>query len=56
MSLQLRIRVKKIAARDYHNTVLKNDGTVWAWGFNANGQLGNGTLKDSNVPVQVQGL
>ncbi|SEU37012.1 Regulator of chromosome condensation (RCC1) repeat-containing protein [Stigmatella erecta] len=33
-----------------------SDGTVWAWGNNSNGQLGDGTLLDRTVPVQVQGL
>jgi alpha-tubulin suppressor-like RCC1 family protein len=36
--------------------VLKSDGTVWAWGWNASGELGNGTFTDSHVPVQVTGL
>ena len=45
-----------IAARDYHNVVIKADGTVWTWGFNPNGQLGDTTTIDRNVPVQVQGL
>ncbi len=35
---------------------LRADGTVWCWGGNAFGQLGNGTLTDSNVPVQVAGV
>jgi len=35
---------------------VKNDGTVWAWGYNTIGQLGNGNTTDSNVPVQVSGL
>jgi alpha-tubulin suppressor-like RCC1 family protein len=35
---------------------LKSDGTVWAWGHNVNGQLGNGNYTSSNVPVQVVGL
>ena len=39
-----------------HTLYLKNDGTVWAWGNNSNGQLGNGTTTDSAFPVQVSGL
>jgi alpha-tubulin suppressor-like RCC1 family protein len=40
----------------YHSLALKNDGTVWDWGLNDNGQLGNGTNTNSNVPVQVNSL
>lgn len=36
---------------------LRGDGTVWAWGFNGSGALGNGSTADfSAVPVQVSGL
>ena len=48
--------VVKSAASDEHVLVLKSDGTVWAWGRNLNGQLGDGTNTDSNVPVQVSDL
>lgn len=33
---------------------LKTDGTVWAWGRNTDGELGNNAGGDSAVPVQVQ--
>ena len=39
-----------------HTVVLKNDGTAWAWGNNSTGQLGNGNITPSNIPVQVSGL
>ena len=35
---------------------LKADGTVWAWGNNQFGQLGNGTNSQSTIPVQVTNL
>ncbi len=37
-----------------HALALRDDGTVWAWGYNIYGLLGNGTLDGfSNVPIQV---
>ena len=38
------------------NTALKNNGTVFAWGYNVEGELGNGTTTNSCTPVQVSGL
>lgn len=48
--------VKAMASGDAAGYALKNDGTVWAWGVNDYGQLGNGTTTDSSIPVQVSGL
>jgi len=45
-----------IAAGGHHTVSLKSDGTVWAWGYNGYGQLGDGTYTDSSPPVQVYGL
>jgi hypothetical protein len=36
-----------------HNLALKSDGTLWAWGDNSYGQLGDGTTTQRNSPVQV---
>jgi alpha-tubulin suppressor-like RCC1 family protein len=35
---------------------LRNDGTVWAWGYGRHGELGDGSTTNSPVPVQVSGL
>jgi uncharacterized repeat protein (TIGR01451 family) len=48
--------VTAIATGWYHSLLLKSNGTVWNMGWNANGQLGNGTTTDSAIPVQVSGL
>ena len=45
-----------ISAGSGHSLALKQDGTVWSWGANSFGQLGDGTETASNVPVQVVGL
>ncbi len=45
--------VKAIMGGEIHNVALKSDGTVWCWGWNAFGQLGNGTTNDSWVPLQA---
>ena len=40
-----------------HSLAVKSDGTVWAWGSNSNGQLGDGTAVGTrSTPVQVGGL
>jgi alpha-tubulin suppressor-like RCC1 family protein len=38
----------------YHSIALKGDGTVWAWGANSYGQLGNGGGAQQTTPVQVK--
>ncbi|MBF0539651.1 MAG: hypothetical protein HQL03_15520, partial [Nitrospirae bacterium] len=48
--------VTAIAAGYGHTIVLKGDGTVWAWGWNGEGQLGDGTTTNRSLPVQVNGL
>jgi alpha-tubulin suppressor-like RCC1 family protein len=42
-----------IAAGGFHSLAVKSDGTVWAWGMNTNGQLGDGSTLAKNAPVQV---
>ena len=44
---------KTISTGAYHTVALKQDGTLWAWGSNNKGQLGDGTTTNRNAPIQV---
>lgn len=41
---------------DRHTCAAKNDSSVWCWGANYSGQLGDGTTSRRTSPVRVQGL
>jgi alpha-tubulin suppressor-like RCC1 family protein len=51
--VQLATNVKAVAAGGYHSIFLKHDGTVWTLGYNATGQLGDGTFNSRLAPVQI---
>ncbi|MGF2412570.1 T9SS type A sorting domain-containing protein [Ferruginibacter sp.] len=42
-----------ISAGTLHTLAIKNDGSLWAWGDNTYGQLGDGTGVGKNIPVRV---
>lgn len=48
--------VKAVAVGNYYGVALKEDGSVWAWGHNKYGQLGDGTNYNRLTPVEVSGL
>jgi len=48
-----RKRVVQIAAGDVHTVALTSDGTLFSWGFNRCGMLGNDTLRFVSVPDAV---
>ena len=39
-----------------HSTAVSSEGRVFTWGANLVGQLGNGTTKDKNKPVEITNL
>ncbi len=44
---------RQVAAGSRHTMAIKRNGTLWAWGRNHHGQLGDGTTVNRNSPVQV---
>ncbi|WP_280797979.1 RCC1 domain-containing protein [Aurantimicrobium minutum] len=50
------IKFVKVSVGVRHALGLTSQGTVYSWGYNNYGELGNGTAVSSSVPVQVKGI
>jgi rubredoxin len=47
---------KQVAVGGYFTTAIKTDGTLWTWGNNDSGQLGDGTTSvNKSTPIQIAG-
>ena len=46
----------RVVAGDTHSLAIRPDGVSFAWGANANGQLGDGSTTARSLPVLVNGL
>jgi alpha-tubulin suppressor-like RCC1 family protein len=42
---------KQISCGDFSSSAIKTDGTLWTWGDNANGRLGNAVTVGRSTPV-----
>jgi len=42
-----------VSAGGEHTLALGDDGSLWAWGWNALGELGDGTVDDKKRPVLI---
>jgi alpha-tubulin suppressor-like RCC1 family protein len=42
-----------MSAGDFHTLALRSDGSLWGWGLNQNGQIGDKTVFDKLAPIQV---
>ena len=45
--------IVSVFANVYHNIALAADGSVYTWGYNGWGNLGDGTTNDGKTPLQV---
>ena len=53
--------ISNVACGEYHTLAVAQDGTLWSWGRNSDGQLGHGITKAGDfkshpLPKRVQGL
>jgi alpha-tubulin suppressor-like RCC1 family protein len=48
--------ITQVATGELHSCALKNDGTVWCWGRNMDGQLGDTTTMAKLIAQQVSNL
>jgi|GEM_PF-1034439 len=44
---------KEISVGQFHSVAIRDNGTLWAWGQNTNGQLGDGTNINKSYPIQI---
>jgi alpha-tubulin suppressor-like RCC1 family protein len=42
-----------IAMADAHTCVIRTGGSLWCWGYNADGRVGDGTATNRSYPVQI---
>lgn len=45
--------IAMLAVGGMHGILLTTDNRVFTWGYNSHGQLGNGTLINSNLPIDI---
>ena len=47
-------KFKEISGGSSHTLAIDEEGNLWSWGSNGNGELGNGTTNSSNVPIKIK--
>lgn len=53
LSMNASAAIPQVAAGNTHALALKVDGSLWAWGLNSKGQVGDGTGRDITVIKQI---
>jgi alpha-tubulin suppressor-like RCC1 family protein len=44
---------KQVACGNFHTVAIKTDGTLWTWGYNTHGELGDNSINHKSSPVQT---
>jgi len=51
--LKVMDNVVSVSRGNKHTAAIRTDGSLWAWGYNMYGQVGNGAVRSSAAPVKV---
>jgi len=47
------VRVRQVSVGSFHTVAIGLDGSLWAWGLNNIGQLGDGTTTDRHIQIRI---
>ena len=47
------LKVEQVSLGENHSGAITEDGSLWMWGWNIKGQLGDGTTEEKHTPVKV---
>ena len=47
------LKVEQVSLGRFHSGAITEDGSLWMWGWNSYGQLGDGTKENKHTPVKV---
>ena len=47
-------KIVSCSAGAYHTLAIDESGSLWSWGYNTYGQLGDGTTQDQYIAVQIK--
>src|SRR5271169_6231909 len=53
VSLPFGVQPTAASAGEYHSMAIGSDGNLYTWGYNADGELGNGTTNNSSTPAVI---
>ena len=48
-----KVTFTQVSAGGYHSAAIDTNGSLWCWGWNKYGQLGNGTTEDQSTPIKI---